>query len=782
MTAAAISFSATAWTWPLLTVAACAAILVAFSYLRSPVASGVRIVCAALKLAGIAALLLCLLEPLWSRPRARSGANDFLVLADNSQGLRIRDRGEKESRGELLKKQLAATAPWQQSLAEHFQVRRAVFDSRLQNVESFDDLDFTGNASAIRTALGRAAERYRGQPLAGILLFTDGNATDTSALLDVAGLPPIYPVVVGEDAAPDDVSLTKLAVNETSFEDAPVTMQADVNASGYAGQEIVAQLIDTNGKKIEEQTQRADRDNATLAFRFRVKPEGRGALFYTVRTMPKAELNAVTNATASQEATLANNARTTVVDRGRGPYRILYVAGRPNWEFKFLNRALAEDDQLNLVGLIRIAKREPRFEFKTRPGESVNPLFRGFDRKDEDVERYDQPVLSRLNTRDELELKGGFPKLPEDLYAYHAVILGDLEAEFFTRDQMTLLQKFVSERGGGLLMLGGAESFREGKFARTPIGDMLPVYLDRTSPAALTKPVKFTLTREGWLQPWTRVRDNEGEERKRLEAMPGFNVINEAHDVKPGASVLASVTDAQSRTLPALVAQRFGNGRSAALLIGDVWRWGFQDEAKHRDMDKSWRQMMRWLVTDVPNRIELRVTENAGEQTVSLQVRAREKNFQPLDNATVRLTVRSIANTNATNVIHLPAEPGTEPGVYQATFVPRESGGFRAEAVVVDANGAEAGRAEVGWSSDPAAEEFRSIRPNRALLEQLARQTGGEVVAAKNLDAFAKALPNRKAPVTENVPTPLWHTPAMFLFALACFAGEWGVRRWKGLA
>src|SRR5207253_10034091 len=104
----------------------------------------------------------------------------------------------------------------------------------------------------------------------------------------------------------------------------------------------------------------------------------------------------------SEEATLANNRTVLVVDRGRGPYRILYVAGRPNWEFKFLNRAVQEDDQLQLVGLIRVARREPKFNFMGRPGETSNPLFRGFgNQAPEEVERYDRPVLIRLNTRDE---------------------------------------------------------------------------------------------------------------------------------------------------------------------------------------------------------------------------------------------------------------------------------------------------------------------------------------------------------------------------------------------
>ena len=71
---------------------------------------------------------------------------------------------------------------------------------------------------------------------------------------------------------------------------------------------------------------------------------------------------------------------------------------------------------------------------------------------------------------------------------------------------------------------------------------------------------------------------------------------------------------------------------------------------------------------------------------------------------------------------------------------------------------------------------------NRALLESIAKQTGGEVIAADQLDGFAAGLPNRKAPITESWSYPLWHQPAVFLFALACFVAEWGLRRSKGMA
>src|SRR6185436_12001785 len=106
---------------------------------------------------------------------------------------------------------------------------------------------------------------------------------------------------------------------------------------------------------------------------------------------------------------------------------------------------------------------------------------------------------------------------------------------------------FVSERGGGLLMLGGMECFHEGKYLRTPIGDMLPVYLDQGdgAPAEPPGPVHFQLAREGWLQAWARLRDNEADERARIEGMPAFEVFNRVRALKPGASAIASVRDAK---------------------------------------------------------------------------------------------------------------------------------------------------------------------------------------------------------------------------------------------
>ena len=786
MVISALTFSGEHWLWPVLAFVVVAAATVWWSYRAAAGMGRWRWMSLALKVGGITALALCLLEPLWTTERAKAGANLFAVVADNSQGLQIKDRGETVTRGETLRALLdAREGDWQADLAASFDVRHYLFDARLQSTAEFKELAFDGRATALGGALRTIKERFQGRPLAGIVVLTDGNATDlrAGALPDLTGLPPIYPVVIGRREPARDLAVQQVNVSQTAFEDAPVSILAEVAAAGYRGEAVVVRLTDRVGKVVQEQTLEARKDSDTLAFRFQLKPEQKGLSFYEVSVAPK-----TANPGAPDEATLLNNRRVLTVNRGQGPYRILYVAGRPNWEYKFLNRAVESDDQVQLVGLIRVAKREPKFDFRGRAGETSNPLFRGFgNQAAEDVQRYDQPVLVRLNTRDDVELRAGFPRTPEELYGYHAVVIDDLESEFFAPEQAQLLQKFVSERGGGFLMLGGMESFQEGNFARTPVGDLLPVYLDRPSEHAATGPLKFELAREGWLQAWARLRDNEAEEKVRIDAMPGFQVLNRVRALKPGASVIAAVRDESGAEIPALAVQRFGRGRSAALMVGDVWRWGMKDAAAHEDMSKAWRQLMRWLVADVPQRAELTVEPLAGDANgaMQLQVRARDESYRPLDDAAVTVEVEpvrfgaEVAEKPAS--IKLRAEPtGTEPGLYQTTFVPRQTGGYRATAVVTNAVGAETARAEAGWSTDLAAEEFRSLTPNVALLEELAKKTGGEVIAAENLSAFARGLPARKAPVMETALNPLWHTPVMFMVALACFLGEWGLRRWKG--
>jgi len=365
------------------------------------------------------------------------------------------------------------------------------------------------------------------------------------------------------------------------------------------------------------------------------------------------------------------------------------------------------------------------------------------------------------------------------------VILDDVEAAYFSPDQLTLLEHFVSRRGGGLLMLGGPDSFAAGGYDRTPVGNLLPVYVDQPAQTAAPQgehEYRLALTREGWLQPWVRLRQTEPEERKRLASMATFRSLSRVERIKPAATILAEVVDEAGATHPALVTQRFGRGRSAALLIGDFWRWALRrPHDKESDLENSWRQTVRWLVADVPRRVEVEVRPQDESETgvVRLLIRVRDAQYLPLDNAQVAIEV----TTPDGKKLALDAHPHDEQaGAYEATHAPREPGAYRADVKVVGPDGKPIGQRAAGWVAQPAADEFRNLQPDRARLKEIAAQTGGEVLEPKDLDRLIASLPTRKVPITEPWIRPAWHHPLFYLAIIGCLVSEWGLRRWKGLA
>jgi len=778
---AALIWGAPTWVVPAAALAVVLIALIGWSYGRSPAQPWVRVLAALLKAAAVIGLAVCLVEPLFSGIRPRPGANLFLMLVDDSRSLQVKDANQRQTRAELVRAELAAKSDWQSRLDQDFDVRRYTFATRLRPMNDFEQLDFTGEGSGLHAALADISRRYQGRPTAGVLLWTDGNATDFSLPLDTGQLPPLYPVVAGADRPAKDVRVARASVTQTNFEIAPVTVTAEVHCQGYTGETIVLQLRDEQQREVQRQTLRCLGDDEPLVHRFQFRPDATGVTFYEVRAFAESQETQFERPERSDEATLANNSRTVMVDRGGGPYRVLYVSGRPNWEFKFLRRAIEEDVEVDLVGLIRIAKREPKFAFRDNRQPDANPLFRGFgEARDEETEEYDQPVLLRLGTRDDAELRDGFPVAADVLFQYHAIVIDDLEAGFFTKDQMSLIQEFVSHRGGGFLMLGGRESFTGGQYDRTPIADLLPVYLDRVA-AAPPDAFRFALTREGLLQPWVRLRSTEQGEQQRLGEMPPFMTVNRVQTLKPGAVVLAHLDAADGQQYPGLVVQRFGKGRAAAMLIGDLWRWHLrQRRPDEQGLPQSWRQTIRWLVADVPGRIDVETRQPSPDKPLEIVIDVRDETFQPLDNAAV---VIKIVTSPDEQEVELTAGPGDEQaGRYTTSFMPRTSGAYRGEAIATAPDGSEVGRREFGWVSQPETAEFGKLEPNRDALERLARKTGGEVIEPGRLGAFVSSLPNRKIPVTEPWVYPLWHQWPVFLFAAACLIGEWGLRRWKGLA
>ena len=748
-----------------------AALVLWGAYRRSALPPRWRWICAGLKFAILALLALLWLDPARVRREAKPGTNDFVILVDNGEGMKVHE-------GRDLPAQLAAAMEgpdsWFGRLEEWFHLDTFAFGERLVKTDS---VELNGRRSDLGGALDGIRRRYAQRPLAGILLFSDGNATDRARLASIDPGVPVFPVVIGSAPTAPDIALTGLAVTESGFEDAPVSVSVQGAVSGLAGQTCRIQILDPTGKEMAQERIKVTGSTQRFSSRLRFRGAASGVSAYRVVVSQEGK--------GLPELTDRNNSREFIVDMGRGDLRVLYIAGRPNWEHKFLHRALERDEEIHLTGLIRLAKREPKFEWRGRAGETSNPLFRGFQGEAAEGDTtYDKPVLQRLNIRDPAELRDGFPKEREELFpAYDAIILDDLEAGFFTGEQLNLLESFVGRRGGGLLMLGGQESLQLGSYERTPMERLLPVYLGGGSGVGDSAPFSFRLTREGFLEPWVRLRLTEVEEEQRIGQLPSFRSFNQIGSVKPGAAILAQAVAESGEESPALAVQTFGEGRVGALMVADLWRWGMEDPAQRKDMEAWWRQVVRWLVADVPGFVEVTPSSVGDDEPAMrrLEVVVKNSSWRAEDNATVSLEV-SQPGQDAVPV-KLFAEPDLEQaGRFTAEFTAPAPGAWQAKAVVTGPDGKNLGEATAGWAWTPAADEFASLTPDRPLLEELARRTGGRIVTWNGLGEFAREASRMEVPVAETIRGPAWHHPGWFVLLILLVAGEWGIRRWKGLA
>jgi uncharacterized membrane protein len=784
-------------------------VLALVSYRGSAMAFWQRGLGVSLRMLGIGILLFCLLEPIGSMERPKPQSNSVAVLVDNSRSMRalLQPVGADDTAiASSPVSWLQDDADWVLDLSRDFRVRKYLFDQSLSPTETFADWNGTGHASTLDQSLKLIQDRYRGQPLAAIVLVSDGQSTEDAAIAEqgaageVGHDVPIFPIRLSGLAAQSDVRLDRVGIRESEFETAPVSLTAVVSQDGFDGQNAIVELRDATDRIVQQERLVLGKAREPKTVEFRVRPDKSGIVEYSVLVRLEEEPGwrrnesgpVVMESTSRREWTYGNNRRFALVDRGIGPYRILYLAGRPNWEFKFLRRALDEDAEIELTALIRIARKEPKFSFRDSKLESTNPLFSGFeDVSDEEKQQYDEPVFARLGVKQSGELQKGFPKDAEELFQYSAVVIDDLEHDFLTLDQQQLLRQFVSIRGGALLVLGGQESMRGKGFRDSVLGQLLPVYGDMSPVEMETQQgggvsdgsrIRYQLTREGWLQPYLRLFSQEAEDRARMAAMPAFDVWNRTSQIKPGASVLVEgVVDGEAKSVPLLLAQRFGKGRAGAFMLGDFWKWGLMHEGDTTSpVFQSWRQIVRAMIADVPSPIQLRMEVDPGTgRQCRLVSEVRGEDFQVVENAKVMLQISTPSGESMTAM----SDPSAvRAGEYVTELLLTESGPYRVEAEVFAVDGSRLGTAASGWVHEPEVKELARLGIDESRLDQLATQSGARRLTVDQLGGLSAFLPVDRIPIKEVRTYPLWHQPWIVLGALLSLILEWWTRRSHGLA
>lgn len=699
---------------------------------------------AALRLGALAVLALMLSRPTLVVPTVVPQQNDLAVLVDDSRSMQIADAGGT-TRGAAAVDLLAGKGALLARLADQFKVHLYRFAGGASRADAVADLAFAGRATRLGAALDRVRQDFSGQPLAGVVLLSDG-ADNTTGSLDDAALAlkaarvPVYAVGMGRERFARDIEIARLDVPARALEGSTLMADLLVTQSGYANTTVPV-YVEEAGRIVAIDSVRLGRDEA-VTVRVPFTLSGGGPRMLRVRIPPQ-----------PGEQVVENNARDALVYADPRRRSVLYFEGEPRFEAKFIRRALENDSNVRLVTLERTAPNK----------------------------------FLRLDVDSPQELVAGFPRTRDELYAYSGVVLGSVEASQFTHDQLEMLRDFVGERGGGLLLLGGRRAFAEGGYAGTPLADVVPFALAAVQPVTGDSTGFFTQVRvrptpAGLAHPALQLAGSREASAARWATLPPLSIVNRIGDPKPGATTLLVGEPKRGADLPVLLFQRYGRGKVIAFTVQDSWLWQMAADIPVEDMthETLWRQLVRWLASGVPEPIA---------------VTASADRVEPGDSVVLRATVSDSAYVlvNGASVVARVTDPGgvvdslplewtvLKDGEYRGAFVARAPGMYH---VTVQARraGRFLGYGDTYVRAQALGREFFGAGMRRAALERLAAETGGRFYTPATAGTLPQDVRYTESGATVFERYELWDMPIAFFLLLLLLGAEWGYRRARGLA
>ena len=562
--------------WPLLwlwTALAVACGLLSFTLWRQRHLGVWRLaVLGVLQLAFVAVLLLALWRPVLRVQHIRDQGNVVALLVDASPSM----AGAAPSRREQAMTALETTVL--PALQRQAGLRRYEFTDHARAAEAAA-ASASQPVTHIGTALREVLQSAGSVPLAAVVLVSDG--AENGDTLDEEGLRaiaaagiPVHTIGVGPLTATDDLELAQVSVDEEAA--VGDTLRAQVSVAHQAQRSARLRVYD--GGQLRAAVDVALRPGAgltTTTVDVPLTTPGLHDLRFELDALPG-------------EHSVANNARSAVVDVAARRRSVLYVEGEPRWEYKFIRRAMEGDAGLRLVSMVKA---------------TPNRWYR-------------QGVGSPQ------ELVDGFPADAASLFAYDAVVIGSLDAATLNDTQHAALHDFVDRRGGGLLMLAARDGLADGGWGRVPVAQVLPATLAVSAPptfAARTARARPTVY--GLESPLLQLGTTPAETPARWAGLPLLTDLQSLGTVRPGATVLLEAVS-NSVAQPLLATQRYGRGSSWLLGTASTWHWQMRlphDDGRHA---LFWRQLLHGLAAGAPQQVSLRLPQRVFDDQSSVPVEA----------------------------------------------------------------------------------------------------------------------------------------------------------------
>ena len=700
-----------------------------------------RVVLFGLRAGVVAVLVFCLAGPALRLSTIVPQQNVLGILVDDSRSMRVADQNG-QTRGAVAAGAFAADGPVMRALAERFRVRLFRFSTSLDRVDSLGGLAFDGRRTDLAEALAAARRELSTAPLAGLVVVSDGadnaGAALTEPLLSLAAdRIPVHTVGIGDARFEPDIEVRRAAVPPSVLQGAAVVAELSVQAAGFGGR-TVPLIVEDQGRILNQTEIRlpAGGEPAVVRAHFLVSEPGPRRLRFSIPAQ-------------AGELLAENNAVEALLVVERRVERILYFEGEPRFEVKFLRRAVADDDRLEVVTLLRSA---------------------------------DDKFL-RLGVADSTELAAGFPRTRAELFRYRGLILGSIEASFFTHDQLQMLAEFVSVRGGGLLVLGGRKAFATGGWAQTPLADVLPVVIEPSAAAdtAFFVEVAVEPVALGLDHPVLQLRPTPEASAARWDSLPALSLLAPVREAKPGASVLLT-GNGRGGPYVVLATQRYGRGRAVALTSQDSWIWQMHADIPLEDETHEvfWRQLLRYLVSEVPQPLSARLSADRVEpgQPVTITADVADSGYVRVNGADAWATIVDPAGVEHEVPLRWTVR---RDGEYEAAWTPALPG-LHEVRIRAEQGGRVLGERSVYLQAGDLGAEYFGAALQEGTLRRVAEETGGRYYTPSTLRTLAEDVTFTESGATVVEYRDLWDMPILLFLLIGLLSGEWTLRRRQGLA
>ncbi len=598
-----------------------------------------------------------------------------------------------------------------------------------------DQLDAKSPGTALGDSLREVLQRKRGQPLAGIVLATDGannlgsQPRDVAAQLRETGVPLfIYGIGI---TAPRDIILANVFAPEISFARDEVEVKVRVRSQGLAGESTKVQL------KLGE----------VLVAEAPVNFVGDGEQLITLRFTPDkvGEFDLTASIEARDDETVKdNNSRTHHIRVIDAKIKVLLVEQSPRWEFRYLQAMLMRDRRIDLKTLL--------------------------------VEG--DPAIARTEGSPYLE---SFPSRKEDLFKYDVILFGDVDPKSLTNQQLENLNEFVSRFGGAFVMVAGRR-FAPHAYRNTILERLLPVEFDSTLSAAAgsdaihDKPIRLELTARGKDSSMLRLSDKDDENAALWRKLPPVYWVAKVTRAKPAAEVLLVDPDPVKETrfgkMPVVAQQQYGLGQVLYIGTDNTWRW--RKNVGDQYYTALWGQ--------VSQRMALQRLMGASKRT---QLSADRQNFVTGERVAIYARLYSVGFEPVQEPVvkGIYVQRGTEqPAEAQLKPVPEQPGLYRGEFIAPAA-----GFYKFHVEQDPETQlDFNVTEPkfelgetamNEPLLRDLAAATGGAFLREEDLHRLPALVGQKTERVRSGLEVEIWSSPLYFLLILLVVTAEWAIRK-----